>query len=155
MDPAAFSPCVAWGAPEDVFDRLEGVWRLDRTIPGQATMRGRADFRRDGGDRLRYREEGRVELASGQAFDGHREYLFERAGDGFSVFFAEQPPRPFHRIAIVRAGDALEGSAGHLCAADQYDSRYRFLADGTFVIEHRVQGPRKDYLSRTVFTRIG
>jgi len=139
--------------PDQVFDHLEGRWRLDRTIPGQATMRGEAEFRRLPNGRLAYREQGRVELANGQAFDGHRDYVFAHSDGGFSVYFAEAPPRLFHRIALAREGDALEGSAGHLCAADQYHSRYRFLADGRFVVEHRVSGPRKDYLSRTVFTR--
>lgn len=153
MDSAAFSPLAVWGPPAAVFDRLEGRWRLDRSIAGQATMQGQAAFGRVGADRLHYREQGRVVLASGQAFDGHRDYLFERGEDGFSVLFAEEPPRLFHRIVLARTADAIEGAAGHLCAADQYDSRYRFLEDGAFVIEHRVRGPRKDYLSRTVFTR--
>jgi len=32
---------------------------------------------------------------------------------------------------------------------------YRFLPDGSFTIRHAVRGPRKDYLSATVFTRRG
>jgi hypothetical protein len=148
-------PLAFWGTPDTVFERLEGAWDLDRTIEGNATMTGIAGFTRMETGQLKYREEGRIRLPDGQAFDGHREYVYERSPDGFSVFFAEAPLRLFHGIAIVREGDALVGSAGHLCAADQYDSTYRFLADGAFVIEHLVKGPRKDYLSRTAFTRRG
>lgn len=104
---------------------------------------------------LKYREEGRIRLADGKEFDGHREYLFERAPGGFVVHFAETPPRLFHAIGIVRDGDALAGSATHLCTPDTYDSSYRFLADGSFTIRHTVHGPRKDYLSATVFRRRG
>lgn len=146
----AFAP---WGSPDAVFDRLEGAWSLDRTIEGQASMTGTAMFTRLDTGMLKYREEGRIRLADGKEFDGHREYLFERAPGGFDVFFAEQPPRLFHRIAIVRDGDALAGSATHLCTPDTYDSSYRFLGDGTFVIRHTVLGPRKDYLSATTFRR--
>jgi hypothetical protein len=148
-------PPLAWGTPDTVFDRLEGTWDLDRTIEGKATMRGTARFTRHDSAWLKYREEGRIQLPDGQSFDGHREYVFEGITDGFSVYFAEMPLRLFHEIAIVREGDELVGSAGHLCEADQYNSVYRFRADGSFVIEHLVKGPRKDYLSRTVFKRRG
>ena len=147
------SPLAPWGTPDTVFDGLAGAWDLDRTIEGKATMVGIAEFKLLETGQLKYREEGRIHLADGQAFDGHREYVFERSPDGFSVFFAENPPRLFHAIAIAREGDALVGSAGHLCVADHYDSVYRFRADGSFVIQHTVNGPRKDYLSRTEFRR--
>jgi hypothetical protein len=142
-----------WGGVDALFDRLEGAWDLVRTIEDQATMTGIAEFRRHGPDALAYREEGRVRLADGKAFDAHREYLFERAPHGFLVCFAEEPPRLFHRIELMRAGDALAGSATHQCAPDVYDSNYRFLADGTFSIRHMVRGPRKGYVSVTMFTR--
>ncbi|MET3395484.1 DUF6314 family protein [Variovorax atrisoli] len=147
---------TVWGSPDTVFDRLAGEWRLQRTIEGQATMSGVARFTLlEAGGMLRYREEGRIRLADGKEFDGHREYLFERAPGGFVVHFAETPPRLFHAIAIVRDGDVLAGSATHLCTPDTYDSSYRFLPDGSFGIRHVVHGPRKDYLSDTVFNRLG
>jgi hypothetical protein len=144
---------TSWGGVDALFDRLEGAWDLGRTIESQATMTGIAEFRRHDPNTLGYREEGRVQLSDGKGFDAHREYRFERAPHGFLVFFAEEPPRLFHRIELIRDGDALAGSATHLCAPDVYDSDYRFLADGTFVICHTVRGPRKDYVSTTVFKR--
>ncbi|MBJ2157702.1 DUF6314 family protein [Variovorax sp. IB41] len=155
METTPLPPLAFWGTPDTVFARLEGAWDLDRTIESKATMTGMAGFTRLETCQLKYREDGRIRLPDGQSFDGHREYVYERSPDGFSVFFAETPLRLFHDIAIVREGDALVGAAGHLCVADQYDSIYRFLADGTFVVEHLVKGPRKDYLSRTVFKRRG
>ncbi len=154
---AAPSPSMpTWGSPDTVFDRLMGEWHLQRTIEGQATMSGVARFTAlETGGMLKYREEGRIRLPDGREFDGHREYVFERAPSGFVVHFAETPPRLFHAIAIVRDGDALAGSATHLCTPDTYDSSYRFLPDGSFTIRHVVRGPRKDYLSDTVFTRGG
>ncbi len=146
-------PLSCWGDADALFDRLEGAWELGRSIESQAAMTGIAKFRRHGPDALEYREEGRVHLADGKTFDAHREYRFERAPHGFLVFFAEEPPRLFHRIELMRDGDTLSGSATHLCAPDVYDSDYRFLADGTFVIRHAVRGPRKDYVSTTVFRR--
>jgi hypothetical protein len=142
-----------WGDRDALFDRLEGVWDLARNIEGQATMTGIAEYTRHGLDVLAYREEGRVLLAGGKAFDAHREYRFERAPRGFAVFFAEDPRRLFHRIELACDSDALAGSATHQCAPDVYDSTYRFLADGTFLVRHAVRGPRKDYVSATEFKR--
>jgi len=143
----------AWGNADAVFDRMEGAWDLVRAIDNHATMHGVATFTRQHTAMLRYREEGRIRLTDGKEFDAHREYRFERATDGFTVFFKEEPPRLFHRIRIVRDADALAGSATHLCSPDVYDSNYRFLADGSFAIRHKVRGPRKDYVSATVFER--
>jgi hypothetical protein len=150
---ASSSPGPYWVSADSVFDRLEGAWNLDRTIESQATMIGVAVFKRHDTGVLRYREEGRILMADGKAFDGHRQYRFERTPEGFTVFFEEEPPRLFHRIKIARHGHVLAGSATHLCAPDIYESTYRFLVDGTFVIRHTVRGPRKDYVSATVFSR--
>jgi len=139
-----------------VFDRLEGIWALERVIEGQASMTGTAVFAPRPDGRLRYREEGRVRLLDGRSFDAHRAYLFEGRPDGFAVFFAEEPPRLFHHIALdPGAGNGVTwtGAAAHLCAADLYDSGYRFLADGRFIVRHAVRGPRKDYVTTTAFRR--
>lgn len=153
--PSSLPPPPPWGTADTVFDGLAGAWTLARTIEGQAAMTGVAVFTPLARGWLRYREDGRIRLADGKEFDGHREYLFERAPGGFTVHFAETPPRLFHAIALAHEGDALAGSATHLCTPDTYDSSYRFLADGSFVIRHTVVGPRKDYLSATVFRRRG
>ena len=150
---SSFAPLAPWGNPDTVFDALAGAWTLARTIEGQASMTGMAVFTPVAPHMLKYREEGRIRLADGKEFDGHREYLFERSPGGFVVHFAEPPPRLFHAIGILRDGEALTGSATHLCTPDTYDSSYRFLPDGSFEIRHTVRGPRKDYLSATVFTR--
>ena len=140
-------------APNIIFDTLPGRWLLHRTIPGQATITGFATFQPHSSEVLHYRETCRIQLTHGPAFNGHRCYQFERASDGFSVFFDETPPRLFHCIPLTPHGDALIGTATHLCAPDRYDSSYRFHSDGTFVVQHTVSGPRKDYESTTVYRR--
>ena len=142
-----------WGSADAVFDGLEGTWDLVRTIETQATMAGVAVFTPRHAKMMKYREDGRVRLADGSELDAHREYRFERAAGGFAVYFEEEPLRLFHRIRIMRDADALAGSATHLCTPDTYESTYRFLVDGSFTIRHTVRGPRKDYVSATVFRR--
>ncbi|MCZ2498788.1 hypothetical protein GN316_18655 [Xylophilus sp. Kf1] len=154
MTPATMDPRAGpWGTADAVFDRLEGRWALDREIAGTARMAGSAVFRRLPDGWLGYREEARVMLADGRSHAGSQQYIFERAAGGFRVHFAETPPRLFHAVAVAAQAGALVGSTTHLCVADTYDSRYTFRADGGFEVVHTVRGPRKDYVSRTVFTR--
>lgn len=143
---------LPWGGPDAVFDRLAGNWRLHRTIEGQAEMKGTARFTALETGMMGYREEGRLRLADGNEFSAHKDYVFERAPDGFKVHFSETPLRLFHGIVLRSDGGVLRGSATHLCQPDTYDSRYSFRADGTFTIQHIVHGPHKDYVSVTAFS---
>lgn len=143
-----------WGRADQVFERLEGAWALQREIADTARMTGTAVFTRLPSGLFDYREEARVQLANGRSHAGSQRYFFESAAAGFSVHFAEEPMRLFHTVIIEAQGDGLAGATTHLCVADTYDSRYAFRPDGSFEVEHTVKGPRKDYVSRTVFTRL-
>jgi len=155
MQPTGPRTCSApWGCADEVFTGLEGSWTLTRDIVGAARMTGTAVFRRLPSGLFAYREEARVQLENGRSHTGSQNYFYERAPGGFLVHFAEEPMRLFHAVAIAPQGDALVGTTTHLCIADTYDSRYVFRADGSFEVTHTVKGPRKDYVSRTVFTRL-
>jgi hypothetical protein len=114
---------------------------------GKATLVERTDVRFD------YCERGRLTIANGQILDAERCYVFAEDDRGFSVWFAENPLRLFHQIALYRRGEALEGTAVHLCGDDRYDSRYEFRTDGSFIVAHAVRGPRKTYTIETRYTR--
>jgi hypothetical protein len=116
-------------------------------------MTGAATITPHAAGQFDYRELGQLRLPDGRALDAERRYVFEEMDSGFAVFFAETPPRLFHRIALRTTGPSLVGAATHLCADDRYDSRYEFRAEGSFVVEHRVSGRRKRYTSVTRYTR--
>ena len=139
--------------PEAVFDQLQGAWRLDRRIGEEATMTGKAQFGPCEFDRLSYKESGRLVLKSGTSHEAYRSYIYSRLPDGFQVWFDEPEPRLFHDVHLRRAGDALCGKVTHLCGQDNYETHYRFSADASFCITHNVRGPKKDYVSITVFIR--
>lgn len=143
-----------WSAPA-VFGRLGGAWTFERTISNQANMTGQARFLPGQGDHLRYEESGTLVLPTGQAIQAHRSYLYFALENGFSVWFDEPEPRLFHEVRLAAAGDVLRGSATHPCGQDQYDTVYEFRPDGSFMIRHDVKGPRKDYVSVTVFRQDG
>lgn len=142
-----------WHDADGIFDRLTGTWCLARTIDGMATMTGIAQFERQPADMLGYAERGRIRLASGDEFEAHRTYRFTRSRGGFSVYFDEEPLRLFHTIVLERDADVLTGGATHPCTPDTYRSSYHFFVDGTFAIRHTVRGPRKAYVSSTIFSR--
>ncbi len=148
-----------WGGPDLVLERLPGRWSLQRIVEGKASqqgsMQGVATFRPLGNGAMAYREEGRLRLPGGEAFDAFREYLYDRAPGGFAVFFAETPRRLFHDVRLHQGGGgALAGAAEHLCGQDHYATRYAFHTDGRFVIRHDVRGPRKDYKMTTWYERL-
>lgn len=147
-----------WGGPDQVLDGLAGAWLLERVIEGKATnqgsMRGIATFRRLGNGLMAYREEGRLLLPGGETFDAFRGYLYDAVPQGFAVFFPETPPRLFHEIRLRDdATGMLVGEGEHLCARDQYATRYAFQPDGRFVVHHDVRGPRKDYAMTSIYAR--
>ncbi|MET3911536.1 hypothetical protein ABID59_005900 [Bradyrhizobium sp. S3.3.6] len=145
----------AWDDASQVMTRLAGAWSFDRVIEGQGRMKGLATFTPLDAERLAYREQGRLTLQNGTELEAEREYVFRKHEGGFEVFFEESPPRLFHTISLCASDDgALNGSAGHLCNLDHYQSSYTFLADGGFVIRHVVAGPRKDYTMITTYRRI-
>jgi Family of unknown function (DUF6314) len=126
---------------------------LHRSIDNGASMTGIALFTDLGGGWLDYRERGQLSLPGSQVVDAERRYVFEEDAHGFSVWFAETPPRLFHRVVLSRIGPSLAGEAAHLCGDDRYDSRYEFRANGSFIIAHTVSGPRKSYAMETRYVR--
>ncbi|MGP9819592.1 DUF6314 family protein [Salinarimonas sp. NSM] len=144
---------MSWDAPETVLAALDGCWTIDRVVEGLATLRGSARFTPIGGGEVAYAESGTLVLADGRGLRAERRYVFRPALGGFDVLFDETPRRLFHRILPVPQGDALVGRAAHLCGADTYESTYRFEPDASLRIVHRVRGPTKDYVSRTLYRR--
>ena len=143
-----------WGDASDVTKKLIGSWSLDRAIEGHATMQGIATFAPLDGAQLAYREQGHLKLANGTTVQAKREYVFSSSDGGFRVFFKEEPLRLFHEILLfASSGGELYGRARHLCNRDDYQSAYRFMRDGTFVVRHVVSGPSKDYTITTTYAR--
>lgn len=142
----------SWGA-DGVFARLAGDWRIARNVSNGASLDGTAYFTPAAGGALAYEERGLLRLADGQTFRAFRRYLFKPRSEGFAVFFADEPTKLFHAIALRSEGDALVGEGEHPCSNDLYRSRYEFHSDGSFTLIHIVKGPRYDYTMTTIYRR--
>lgn len=134
-----------------VFNRLHGVWRLQRTVSTMGRMTGWACFTTSALG-LDYREEGDVLPDIGQQTKFYQDYKFRLGENGIAVVFTDG--RPFHDLAFDPA-DPWTATGHHLCGHDRYDAVYRFEEKDPdrFRLSWTVRGPRKDYRLDTTFTR--
>jgi hypothetical protein len=137
-----------WG-----FERLFGVWQLNREISGQGRMSGIAAFETVDVGRALYRESGELWLEEGTRLRGEQRYFYERAESGFTIHFHDTGEL-FERVTFeAGSGGTWVGRAEHYCKADVYRSEYLFRRDQRFEVSHQVHGPRKDFTIRTVYIR--
>lgn len=160
---------------------LTGAWHFSRrvstgeVVSGVATL---AVLTAVGAESSRwaYHEEGELVTAAGAALTATSEYIFALEGGILTVFFPDE--RVFQRAVLavsdlvvsdLAVGDLVDfgsgsgsdsvapvctGESTHVCGDDTYVSRYSFGADGgAWQVQHSVAGPRKDYVSATVYRR--
>lgn len=144
-------------AISDIFERLQGEWTFVREVPGKASMKGRARIAPTGEGRARYDETARVRLADGKTLTGTQSYRYRRLpspANGFDVFFADRE-QLFERLDFHLSADgALRAEAEHRCPPDQYVSTFTLDRDDRLTVEHKVQGPHKNYVVRTAYRRV-
>lgn len=130
---------------ERVLADFEGTWTIDRGIRHrdgiQGTFRGEAVWTPDD-DGLAYLERGTLCLPHSPPMQAERRY---RWGTDLQVWFEDG--RFFHQVPP--AG----GHTMHVCDPDTYSVDYDFSDWPLFRTRWSVQGPRKDYVMVSTFTR--
>lgn len=146
-----------------VFSLLQGSWSLIRTIAGHGTMKGTANLQKTENTQLfaqnlLYREDGIFELNDGKKLETHKEYLYILQNDKLGVYFVEnrRQGRLFHILDFNKneTKNFLLAKAIHYCHEDIYNVRYKIYTNNHFQITYMVNGPKKNYISQTVFKRI-
>ena len=135
----------------DVLTPFEGRWRLyreieDRMAQTELVFEGRAQLDRAGAG-LTYVEDGQWTKSTWGKTRASRCYLWRAEGDRICVDYEDG--RAFHSFAPGLA----TCESGHDCAPDRYDVTYRFHLPELWKADWRVAGPRKNYISRTRYTR--
>lgn len=131
-------------------DDFAGTWELLRVIDdrraGQVLrFEGAARFTaRDGG--LDYVETGRLVLPGAGPVQANRRYRWAVRDGQVEVFFDDG--RFFHAFALSGAPRAR-----HWCPPDDYAVCYDFGEWPVWSSRWSVNGPRKDYVARSVFRR--
>ncbi|CEJ93832.1 hypothetical protein VHEMI09399 [[Torrubiella] hemipterigena] len=113
-----------------------------------------------------YIEDGTFSTEQGFGFRATRRYIYryDEASDKLSVWFAHPEDQKkadylFHEVEFTEPDARLGWSAksGHLCIDDYYDVKYRFKFNSVnlarWCCEYTVNGPKKDYTIRGVYTR--
>ncbi len=55
---------------------------------------------------------------------------------------------------MLCADGTLRADAEHHCPPDHYVSRFTLDRDDRLMVQHKVQGPSKDYVVRTTYRRV-
>ncbi len=139
-----------------IFQNLQGRWQLSRDISGShiAHVTGTAVFEKTLNPyELKYSEEVTIVLAEGKKLNGHQRYIYRLENDNqLNVYFNESE-RLFHSVECISLKNGVEHKASHYCQPDTYITSYVWGVS-SFQIEHRVSGPKKDYISRTTYNKI-
>jgi Family of unknown function (DUF6314) len=143
---------LSHGRAVSPFNWLLGDWRITRTIPGHASIAGRAQVVLLAAGEALYKERVEVALESGKRLTGTRRYHYHRTKSGVDILFAETD-QLFQSLQFRLDGNNMIAEASHDCASDRYDSTYILRADDCLTVVHTVHGPTKNYISTTEFVR--
>ena len=137
----------------DIFNALLGEWTLNRTITPGGSFEGTAVFEARSDTVFEYREEGRFTLDDGTVLQPTKSYEWRLEDGNIVVYFNDGATKGqlFHVIDLTEGGQA---AATHWCDPDQYNTDYSFadMPNG-FSMTHKVEGPKKSYTSKSLFTR--
>ena len=138
-----------------IFLSLQGKWHLSRRISGShmAHATGSATFEETTHpNELQYSEDVEITLNEGTTFNGYQHYIYRLEDENkLNVYFSDGL-RLFHSIEGTDADNTPEHKASHYCQPDTYATSY-FFSESAFQIEHRVNGPQKNYVSYTTYHR--
>lgn len=137
-----------------VFQALDGMWKIDRIIKPGGVMTGQVEFRPVSETQYHYTEQGRLTTEAGNVIeDVTRAYIYKFENNTIQIYYADGPDNGalFQTLNFI---DKSCATAEHFCGQDLYKSEYQFNFADSFTIRHIVTGPKKDYVSETVFTRL-
>jgi dimethylaniline monooxygenase (N-oxide forming) len=143
-----------------VLDLLRGRWSIERWIEPGGTFTGEATFVYRSPDSLLYRESGVLVLANGTRLDGRNSYIYALCNGDIEISFADGPSRGKQFITISLPADTLNefpivSADRHLCRLDTYEATFRLESADLFSMTYVVRGPKKGYVSRSVYRRQG
>ncbi|MEO0896690.1 MAG: DUF6314 family protein [Bacteroidota bacterium] len=140
-----------------LFQFLKGEWVFSRTISSFGSTKGVGIFSPLQENHFHYQEEGMTTLDNGRELKSTQEYIYEWTGEQIVIWFSKlgKKDRPFHYLNFDMDFDnkRWESQDYHLCVADHYWGTYSFDQFGHFTIQYKVKGPKKDYVSTTLFQK--
>jgi hypothetical protein len=138
---------------------LRGNWSIERTVDPGGHFVGTACCTEMPDRRLMHAETGTLHLPNGTALEGSNRYIYALRDDTIDVRFADGANAGAHFVdlAFSPVQDGLwplQSGGRHQCRLDQYDAILRLETPDRYVMTYVVCGPRKGYVSRSVYTRV-
>ena len=139
----------------EVFNSLEGNWKLTREILEVGSVEATAKFIRTNAATLHYHEQGTLTLASGFVGQISKEYIYVLDGEEIQIIFADTTSigTRFITLRPTIYVDGLWSQDTHLCGQDSYQCIYRFVSKDSFVTTVKVDGVNKNYSTKTNYQR--
>ena len=132
---------------------LVGVWTLERTIKPGGVMVGQAEFKPVSDTEYHYIEQGSLTLDHGEEIkDVKRAHIYKLEKDTIQIYYADGPDNG-KLFQVLEFTSDTEAQAEHLCRYDLYESAYSFALPAEFTVRHAVKGPKKDYVSKTKYSK--
>lgn len=134
-------------------DDFAGLWQVTREIDDRYSgqigrFEGEVRFGGDRADTLHYNESGTMRFGDGPDLQATRSYFWHFHADHVDVTFADR--KPFHRFRAEGQGLGTD----HPCGDDLYTVRYDFTGWPRWTAVWTVKGPRKDYVSTSLYTPV-
>lgn len=140
---------------EKIFNALEGRWELQREIVDIGYVVATASFDRTSATTLHYQEQGTLTLRSGFAGQILKEYIYKLRANDIQIIFADTTAigNTFLTLQPIKDGLGARAQDTHLCGTDRYHCKYNFVSKDAFLIDIRVEGANKSYVTKTHFRR--
>jgi hypothetical protein len=152
-------PDAAQSSPgRRVLEMLRGHWTIARRITPGRHFTGTASFTALAADSLLYRENGRLLLDNRTELDGENHYVYALRNGDIEISFADGLSKGKRFIAISLPVDHSKAFPfvsvdRHMCRLDTYEATFRMHDPDMFSMTYAVSGPKKDYISRSVYRR--
>ncbi len=146
-----------------LFKSLKGVWKLCRRWGTHGHMQGIACFQTWGQEEaLYYQERGSATFGnSKRRLSAYQAYTYVYEKSTISVYFGNQGQEQltgllhtlqFH--STKNPTQSIVATGTHTCANDTYCACYTFVDQRHFQLTYQVQGPCKDYVIQTYFSKV-
>ena len=152
-----------------IFQNLHGTWSFARKIDNHKVsalsgiVTGTAHFSAITEYQLHYAESGIFTTATGAELAVKQEYSYAYSPQSQEItkYFCREQQNTglFYELKFNGANGVNGGTpiGEHLCVRDHYSAQYDFgskLDFSEFTLTYKVQGPDKDYITKTTYARL-
>lgn len=140
---------------KEIFNNLQGKWKVKRLLSGYGTAQGVAVFSLHGKQEnyLHYREDITVKPTQIiSPYIAYREYIYIYDPQTNNIIQKFIDNKLFCVLNFSISNNTAQGE--HLCELDHYKATYQFTNENIFNVIYNVVGANKNYLIETEYTRL-